>query len=210
MYFSPLAMIDDTGHSQHRLVTPQESEEYVNRLNRLFVTICEDIFRAILNYHIKPKDLRQELDTNKATLEKCLNSQQKNLLYPPYDGESITSRDLDLPLAYILLRNICNIPSFGKWQNEPNKEDNSLAACIERITIKRKSFFEFPQKSLSEILFRENWWAIRRDVLEIEKQIFGTFIFERYMDDLYVRDLEPLQTKKRIKEHHQGKHFYFY
>lgn len=198
-------MIDDAGHSQHRFVTLQEPEANFHRLKHLFVTICEDMFRAVLNYHIKPKDLRQELDTNKATIEKFLNSEQKNLLYPPYDGKSITSRDLDLPLAYILLRNICNIPSFEKEQNEPNKGDNSLASCIERITTKRNSFFECPQEPYGEFAFKENWNAIRRDVLEIEKQILGTFIFERYMDDLYARDLEPFQTKKRIKEHHRGK-----
>ena len=173
------------------------------------MTICEDVFRLVLNCHIKPENLRLELDTNKPNIERILNAEQRKLLYPTSGGKLICSRDLDFSLAYILLQNICNIPPHQKgWGVPPNHEDSSLAACIDRINIHKKSFVEYIEyswKFIGHYQFVEIWNEIRKDVLEIEKQFFGTFIFERYMENIYDRDFKTSKTQTRIKERQQGK-----
>ena len=170
------------------------------------MTICEDVFRLVLNCHIKPENLRLELDTNKPNIERILNDEQRKLLYPASGGNFICSKDLDFSLAYILLQNICNIPPHQKgWGVPPNHEDSSLAACIDRINIHKKSFVENFVQYLDDYQFEKIWNEIRKDVLEIEKQIFGTFIFERCMDNIYDRHFKTSKTQKRIKERQQGK-----
>lgn len=201
--------VDDSRRFPKPFITQRETETNSGRLNQLFVTICEDVFRLVLNCHIKPENLRLELDTNKPNIERILNAEQRKLLYPTSGGKLICSRDLDFSLAYILLQNICNIPPHQKgWGVPPNHEDSSLAACIDRINIRKKSFVEYIEyswKLIGDYQFVEIWNEIRKDVLEIEKQFFGTFIFERYMENIYDRDFKTSKTQKRIKERQQGK-----
>lgn len=190
-------------------ITEQETETNSGRLIQLFETICEDVFRLVLNCHVKPENLRLELDTNKPNIERILNSEQRELLYPTSGGKFICSRDLDFSLAYILLQNICNIPPHQKgWGDPPNHEDSSLAACIDRINIRKKSFvenIEYSWKSIGDYQFVDIWNEIRKDVLEIEKQIFGTFIFERCMDNIYDRHFKTSKFQIRMKQRQKGK-----
>ncbi|XP_078339927.1 uncharacterized protein LOC111110586 isoform X5 [Crassostrea virginica] len=199
--------VDDSRRFPKPFITQRETETNSGRLNQLFVTICEDVFRLVLNCHIKPENLRLELDTNKPNIDRILNAEQRKLLYPTSGGKLICSRDLDFSLAYILLQNICNIPPHQKgWGVPPNHEDSSLAACIDRINIRKKSFVEYIEyswKFIGDYQFLEIWNEIRKDVLEIEKQFFGTFIFERYMENIYDRDFKTSKTQKRIKERQQ-------
>lgn len=173
------------------------------------MTICEDVFRLVLNCHIKPENLRLELDTNKPIIERILNAEQRKLLYPTSGGKLICSKDLDFSLAYILLQNICNIPPHQKgWGVAPNHEDSSLAARIDRINAHKKSFVEIIEYSwrfIGDYQFEKIWNEIRKDVLEIEKQIFGTFIFEKCMDNIYYHSFKTSKPQIRIKERQQGK-----
>lgn len=199
----------DIEEDRNPSVTQQETETNSGRLNQLFVTICEDVFRLVLNFHIKPENLRLELDTNKPNIERILNDKQRKLLYPASGGNFICSKDLDFSLAYILLQTICNIPPHQKgWGFAPNNEDSSLAARIDRISIHKKSFvenIEYSWEFFGDYQFEKIWNEIRKDVLEIEKQIFGTFIFERCMDNIYERHFKTSKPQIRIKERQQGK-----
>ena len=214
--------VDDSRPFPKPFITQRETETNscrLNQLNQLFMTICEDVFRLVLNCHIKPEKLRLELDTNKPNIERILNAEQRKLLYPTSGGKFICSRDLDFSLAYILLQNICNIPPHKNgWGVAPNHEDGSLAACIDRINIGKKSFVEnikYSWKSIGDYQFETIWNEIRKAVLGIEKHIFGTFIFERCMDNIYDRHFKTSKPQIRIKERQRGKNLvlfitYFY
>ena len=200
---------DDSRLFPKPFITQQETKTNSGRLNQLFVTICEDVFRLVLNCHIKPENLRIELDTNKPNIERILNAEQRKLLYPAFGGNFICSRDLDFSLAYILLQNICNIPPHKNgWGVAPNHEDSSLAARIDRINIRKKSCvdsIEFSWKSIDDYQFETIWNEIRKDVMGIEKHIFGTFIFERCMDNIYDRHFKTSKPPIRSKERQRGK-----
>ena len=116
---------------------------------------------------------------------------------------------LKIQIFLQLLQNICNIPPHKKgWGVAPNHEDSSLAARIDRINAHKKSFVEIIEYSwrfIGDYQFEKIWNEIRKDVLEIEKQIFGTFIFERCMDNIYDRHFKTSKTQKSIRERQQGK-----
>lgn len=175
---------------------PQISTENFSRLCQLIMKICSDLLRDILSRYIKPAELRSELDKNKCKLEKIMNQQQKQLIYSVACKTSLAAKDLDISLLYILLRNICNIPSHKNgWGKQPMKGDNSISACIERIRFQRNLISAHSTNGdVDEAKFHNYWDELSGTVLEIEKQLIGGESYERAVKSLLTCDLSPSRT----------------
>lgn len=161
------------------------------RLCRLITTICTDILRDALNFHIQPADLRSRLDRHK---RKLANVQQMELLFPANRNTTLTANDLDISVLYILLRYICDIPGHRNgWGNQPGPGDNSIAACIERIRLqKNKVLSSNTNVEIQDADFHNRWAELRYAVVELEKQLRGGDFYARGVDDLLQRDLNSV------------------
>lgn len=206
-------MASAPGPSVTRCVSIEKEKENFCRLCQLIMTICSDLFRDILSYHIKPMDLRSTLDKNSKQLQKlkCINSHQLDILYPASQKKTQTRvEDMDMSLLYTLLRNVCNIkPHAKKWGNPPNQGDKSLGACIDRIRIMRNSLYgHLKTGSIDNIDFKNNWTDLKTNIVEIEKQLLVGNSYELKVDELlscelssnalqYVEEFKQLQSKKK-------------
>jgi hypothetical protein len=184
---------------------PKKQENFV-RLHQFLVLICGNILRVVLSYHIKPGDLRSELEKHKFQLERNLNAGEKNILYPPQSSTtsspSIRSRDLDISLLYRILRNICNIPKHrAGWGKTPVPGDYCVSACIERIRIHRNSTLGHSKDgTINDAEFKDLWNELKKSVLEIENNVIGSDTYERQIDHLHDCDLNPTKVKEYVAQ----------
>lgn len=170
---------------------PKKANNNHFRICQLITLLCGNLFRDILSRYIKPTNLRSELDKKKNKLEKFLNKQQQELIYPATGNTPFKAKDLDIPTIYILLRNICNIPSHKEgWGNPPAKGDNSIAACIERIRLARNSILAHSTNGMIEDqVFEKHWKKLRDVVVQIETQLTGSDLYEQGVDFLHTCNL---------------------
>lgn len=175
----------------------QKANENHLRICQLITMLCGDLFRDILSRHIQPTNLRSELDRNRPKLEKILNKQQKNLMYPVTGNTLLTGKDFDISIIYILLRNICNIPSHkAGWGNPPAKGDDSIAAGIEMIQLKRNLISAHSTNGMIEDLeFEKHWKELRDVVIQIETQLTGSDLYKRGVDFLHSCNLTSVGTE---------------
>lgn len=117
--FNLFSDMDNDQHFQPRCLIP---------ITRVFWDILSN----------KVSNVKDTLSDNLDHLETMLNGRQFQLVHQmSKDTHPIPfNNDLDVPLLYILLRNICNIPPHNNgWGLPPDTDDQSLAACVERIRI---------------------------------------------------------------------------
>lgn len=165
---------------------PRKATDNFLRLCRLITEPCSDLLRIVFSHYIKPSDLRKELDNNKTKLEKILNAQQRDLVYPATGNPTLAVKDFDISILYILLRNICNIPKHKNgWGNDPNKGDNSIAACIERIRCQRNVIVAHSNGMVEDTKFENSWSELQDAIVEIEKQLIGGKFFEGSVEYLH-------------------------
>lgn len=183
-------------------IRPQTSTENFSRLCQFIMKICTDLLRDILSRYIKPAELRSKLDKNKCKLEKIMNQQQKQLIYPVACKTPLAAKDLDISLLYIILRNICDIPGHkNTWGKQPMKGDNSISACIERIRFQRNLISAHSTNGeVDEAKFQNYWDELKCTVLEIEKQLIGGESYERAVKSLLTCDLNPSRKKTNQAE----------
>ncbi|XP_055999330.1 uncharacterized protein LOC125656716 [Ostrea edulis] len=181
---------------------PSKSGENYVRLCYLVSTIGGDLFRDILSRYIQPADLRLQLDKNRTKLERIMNAEQKEKIYPLSGTTTLTSKDLDISVLYILLRNICSIPKHKNgWGNPPLDGDTSLAACIERIRIQRNLIpGHSPIGEIEDTVFQDHWDKLKNSILEIEKQMTGGNMYERWIANMLTCDLNPTKKEERFKK----------
>lgn len=189
--------MDVPGSSLAPCFYPQKASDNYLRLCQLISIVCNDLFRDILSRYIKPADLRSELDNNKQKLVKFLNKQQQDLIYPATGNTSLTAKDFDITIIYILLRNICNIPSHrAGWGNRPAKGDKSIAAGIEIIRLTRNLILGHSCSGMIEDpVFETHWKELRNVVVQIETQLTGSGLYKRGVDFLHSCNLTSFGTK---------------
>lgn len=96
--------------------------------------LLENLFRRILRRYVPESDFMAKIQECKGKLLPLLDDAQQSLLYPKKESFSVSFKDLDLHLLYILLKSVCGIAAHEQgWGNFPNPTDTSLAANIERI-----------------------------------------------------------------------------
>lgn len=181
-------MEDKSGPSKAILCGQNKSTENYFRLCGLITTLCSEIFRITLSSCIAPDKLRSELDSNRTKLEKLMNVSQREQIYNN-PGNALSTKDFDISLLYILLRNICRSRIHkhkNGWGNPPEKGDNSLAACIERIRIQRNSISAHsPNGKIENVEFQIKWDELKNDITQIERLVTGGEGFKESVDNLY-------------------------
>lgn len=192
-----LQIMDSPGSLVAPCFNPQKATENHFRICRLITMLCGDLFRDILSRHIHPTNLRSELDKSRPKLEGILNKQQKNLIYPTTGNSSLTAINFDISIIYILLRNICNIPSHRNgWGNPPAKGDHSIAACIDMIHLKRNSISAHsPNGMIEDLEFEEHWKKLEDAIVQIEEQLTGSDLYKRGVDFLHFYNPSSVETK---------------
>lgn len=176
---------------------PQKASDNYLRLCYLITMLCGDLFRDILSRYIKPTNLRSELDNNKQKLVNIFNKQQQNLIYPAIGNTSLTAKDFDIPIIYILLRNICYIPSHKNgWGNPPANGDKSIAAGIERIRLTRNSIIAHSTNAkIEDLVFEKHWKDLSDVVVQIETQLTGSDLYQRGLNFLHSCNLTSVGTE---------------
>lgn len=156
------------------------------RLCGLITVLCSEVFRITLSSYIKPDKLRSALDSKRTWLEKIMTVSQREQVYNT-PGNAKSTKDFDISLLYILLRNICPINKHKNgWGNSPEKGDNSLAACIERIRIQRNLISAHsPNGKIEDVEFQKKWDELRNDITQIEKLVTGGEAFKQSVDNFY-------------------------
>ena len=118
------------------------------RLCRLLVDVGSHILRETFDKKRPPGNLEKVLSTSKIRDElqelrkrKVLNPSQWGKLYPAIKS-SVSSRDFDITLLVVLLRNICGLvcPATG-WDTVPPTTDTTLEADIVRIKCYRNTVY---------------------------------------------------------------------
>lgn len=158
-FLTDLKIMDAPGSLLAPCFNPLKARDNYLRLCQLIAIVCGDLFSDILRQYIKRTNLRSELDNNKQKLENFLNKQQQNLIYPGTGNTSLTTKDFDISILYILLRNICNIPSHkAGWGNPPAIDDNSIAAGIEKIRLTRNLILAHSTNGkIEDPVFEKHW-----------------------------------------------------
>ena len=93
--------------------------------------------------------------------KRILNPTQWAKLYPP-SPSSISSKDFDVTLLMLLLRNICGlIPPTTGWDNLPPAADTSAEANIARVKYYRNHVYgHASQASVDDATFNSYWQDI--------------------------------------------------
>ncbi|XP_062608651.1 uncharacterized protein LOC134270452 [Saccostrea cucullata] len=175
------------------------------RLARLILGPCTDVLRDILKTEVKPSDLSRKVKEFTDKLlhgqRNPLNKTQSEIIFPKHTKQySSDYSDLDISFLYLLLRNVSKISSHSKgWGEIPNPGDRSVAANIERIRLIRNKYYgHSPDLSLSESEFRQEWRNIRDIVVELERHLGNTKVYQDAVNTIKTCSMDPEQEKKYI------------
>ncbi|VDI36127.1 Hypothetical predicted protein [Mytilus galloprovincialis] len=105
----------------------------------------------------------------KKRLLPLLNSYQIQKLYPEDSKYTGDLSDMDISLLYIILRNIGTIcPHQNGWGKEPEDDDRSISANIDRIRIAKNAIVSHSSNySIEYIEFRNIWTAMRQCCVDL-------------------------------------------
>lgn len=201
-------MGDSPGSCKSPYFLQDKLAENYYRLCGLITTVCTDLLRDILSRHIKPSDLRFELDINRTKLEKHMTKVQREHFYLKAGSNPISPKDLDISILYMLLRNICsNIPKPKTgWGNPPLIGDNSISACIERIRqVRNKIHAHSTNGRVNDTDFQNYWDELYDSVIETEKELTGGSVYESGMRNLLSMKLSQTDGEKYNYEFHKLK-----
>ncbi|XP_031553833.1 uncharacterized protein LOC116290859 isoform X2 [Actinia tenebrosa] len=154
----------------------KETDEKINytKLCRLLVDGGTQALCSVFDGKYLPSPLKDFLNTRR-TLQKLkklkgkvLNIDQWDKLYPP-NGSDPQSKDFDITLLFVLLRNICGLtePATG-WDALPPVADNSLEANLARIKYYRNNTIAHkPSTEINDDDFKQNWQDISSALLSL-------------------------------------------
>jgi hypothetical protein len=138
-------------------------------------------------------DFLAKIEKYKNTLMRLLNYEQQRLLYPEKGSFSVNYRELTLPILYILLITICDIPiNENGWGHFRNLTDISLAANIDRIMgIYRSHSGVTP----SDILSQSDFDQVMKKIIQISGKI------EEILEDS-TKDVVHYQENTELEREH--------
>lgn len=148
------------------------------RVARIILGPCTDALRAVLKKEMLPAALSLNVKVFMANLPKYTK--------PPISKtqlQQINSRDysnFDIPLLYVILRNICSIPEHRlKWGNKPSRTDRSVSANIERIRLVRNEYYGHATHfAIQDTEFINQWKELFLIVIELEAYIGSSTDFQ--------------------------------
>ena len=176
----------------------KETTNYA-RLCRLLVDVGSCVLRDTFDKIHPPSTLHTNLKTHHSTLlvlrkRRVLNPTQWGKLYPAIPA-SLSSRDFDITLLTVLLRNICGLssPATG-WDALPPVTDLSTGADIARVKYFRNTVYgHAEQASVDDATFNAYWQDIRDALVRL-----GGTKYEVPIDDLKDECMDP-----EIEEHYE-------
>ena len=135
------------------------------RLIRLIFDEGTATLRKYFDSKVPPATLTAVLTTHKATLNdlhtkaKVIKDKQMNLLFPPTGMPPTTSRNYDITLLFVLIRNICGVtpPASTGWNTEPLSSDTSEVADLIRIKNYRNEIFHRKSTEVDHSEFLTYW-----------------------------------------------------
>ncbi|XP_062591983.1 uncharacterized protein LOC134253478 [Saccostrea cucullata] len=178
------------------------TEETTNacRACRLLLGPCTDELRDVLLHHVPLPTFTQVIKQKRRNLPR-LTAPQMNLLLPLGSNYTGNYGDMDIPLLYTLLRNICSIsPHSNGWGNDPDPTDRSLSANIERIRIARNQCVHSSIPVLSNADFNTIWSTVRSAVVDLDSFLNNGNQFERAVDFLSHETMDPVRDCHYIEE----------
>ena len=188
------------------------------RLCRLLVDVGSHILRETFDKKRSPGNLEKVLSTPKVRdalqelrKRKVLNPSQWGKLYPAIKS-SVSSRDFDITLLVVLLRNICGLvcPATG-WDTVPPTTDTTLEADIVRIKCYRNTVYgHASQASVDKVTFKQYWQDIQdalvrlggagyRSVInDLKKECIDPDLAEHYKKLLKQWVMDEVSIKERL------------
>ncbi len=170
---------------------PSVSQEKANftRLSRLLVDKGTEALRNTLDA-IHAPNLPAVLNANKTTLlsrkrRRVINDTQWDLLFPP-SGNPPNSKNFDVTLLTVLLRNLSGFPAPATgWNTMPPATDNSLQANITRIKLFRNQVYAHATSTKVDKTTFDHLWQ------EISKGLVDLKIPQKEIDDFKICPLGP-------------------
>jgi len=169
----------------------KETTNYA-RLCRLLVDVGTQALRDTLDVIHAPANLHKVLAANKPTLQglrsrRIINATQWGKLFPLIPS-SVSSRDFDITLLMVLLRNFCGLPSpITGWDTLPAATDMSREADIARIKYFRNTVYAHAeQASVDDTTFNACWQDIRDTLVRL-----GGVRYTAAIDKLETECMDP-------------------
>ena len=190
----------------------KETTNYA-RLCRLLVDVGSQVLRqkfdsicpqATLNSYLSSPAVHTTLTTLKA--RRVLKPSQWDKLYPPVVAVSVSSRDFDITLLMVLLRNICGLtPPVTGWDNLPPATDLTPEADIARIKWYRNTVYgHTSQASVDDATFASCWKDIKATLVRLGGATYGPSIGlleNASMDPVIEEHYKNLLKQWKVDEH---------
>lgn len=178
----------------------KETTNY-SRLCRLLIDVGSQVLRDTFDRIYPPVNLHKVLSNpavhailQSLEKKKVLNPLQWNKLYPGGKA-SASSKDFDVTLLMVLLRNICGLasPATG-WDTLPVATDLTPEADIARVKFYRNTVYgHASQASVDDATFNACWNNVRETLVRL-----GGAPYETAIDDLKDESMDP-----DIEEHYR-------
>lgn len=168
---------------------------HLARINRVILGPCTDVLREVLAKEISPPELEKKVKTYIFQSRKPqINEKQKRCVYAK------NYSNFDITLIYFLFRNVCSIPQHkNKWGNNPEPNDNSVSANIERIRILRNEWHGHSTEfSLSDSNFEQRWNHISQIVKELEGYLGTATNYQDILIELKTCCMDPESIQQHI------------
>ena len=176
----------------------KETTNYA-RLCRLLVDVGSQVLRETFDKIHPPAGLHNVLMKCHSALQslqkkRVLNATQWGKLYPAIRS-SVSSRDFDITLLMVLLRNICGLtPPVTGWDALPPVTDTSVEADIARVKYLRNTVYgHADQASVDDATFNAYWQDIWDALVRLGGASYGVAI-----DDLKTECMDP-----EIEDHYE-------
>ena len=197
----------------------KETTNYA-RLCRLLVGVSANILRETFDKRRPPGNLDTVLSRpsihrllKSLRIKKVLNPSQWDKLYPAIKS-SVSSRNFDITLLMVLLRNICGLaPPVTGWDTLPLATDTTLEADFARIKCYRNTVYgHASEASVDDATFNQYWQDIQDALVrlggagyqsainDLKKECMDPDIEEHYKELLKQWVVDEVSIKERLDE----------
>ena len=197
----------------------KETTNYA-RLCRLLVGVSAHILRETFDKRRPPGNLDTVLSCPSIhrllkllRIKKVLNPSQWDKLYPAIKS-SVSSRNFDITLLMVLLRNICGLaPPVTGWDTLPLATDTTLEADFARINCYRNTVYgHASEASVDDVTFNQYWQDIQDALVrlggagyqsainDLKKECMDPDIEEHYKELLKQWVVDEVSIKERLGE----------
>ena len=172
------------------------------RLCQLMMTVCVDLFRDLLSYYIDHEELQTKPTKSQEHSPSIRNYARRELsrFYVCSLSKIPSSKHMNLSQLYLSLRFDCNIaqPATG-WEKRPENDDQSLAACIERLRILGKLVLD-NSNGINYTEFCDIRLNLRTNIKEIQNMVLRKHTYAQAIDDLFCHDLNSSRSSAYVRD----------